>query len=124
MNKIAEQLRKGIEPKHDVSVRGIEAQMKEAADEIDRLEAENADIRRWRALDKPLTAAMAIANSEIERLQASLDACADYGDKQVTEIGQLNAALDEIIALDHYPDATIARKALGLPTTDREEHKP
>ena len=33
----------------------------EAADEIDRLRAENADLRRWKALDKPLTAAMAIA---------------------------------------------------------------
>lgn len=44
--------------------------------EIERLKAENADLRR-RALDKPLTAAMSIANShtahmrvEIERLQA------------------------------------------------------
>ncbi len=30
-------------------------------------------------------------------------------------------ALKEIIELGHYPDATIARRALGMPTTPREE---
>lgn len=40
--------------------------------------------------------------------------------RKTEEIERLRAALDQIIAIDHYPDATIARKARGLPTTDRE----
>lgn len=36
-----------------------------AVDEIMRLRAENENLRRWKALDKPITAAMAIANSHL-----------------------------------------------------------
>lgn len=38
--------------------------------EIARLRAENHDLRRWRALNKPLTAALSIANSHLARLRA------------------------------------------------------
>jgi hypothetical protein len=61
------------------TTKAIEA-MREAKEEIERLQAHNADLRRWRALDKPLTAAMSIANSynaplraEIERLTRERD---------------------------------------------------
>jgi hypothetical protein len=75
--------------------------------EIERLRADLADLRRWKALNKPLTAAMAIANSHLAPMHV--------------EIERLQAALDEIIEIAHYPDATIARRARGLPTTDRED---
>jgi BMFP domain-containing protein YqiC len=54
---------------------------------IEQLEAENANLRRWKALDKPLTAAMSIAKSHliplhacIEQLEAALRPFADFAD--------------------------------------------
>lgn len=41
--------------------------------EIERLRAENENLRRWKALDKPLTAAMAIANGTNTKLRAKVD---------------------------------------------------
>jgi Tfp pilus assembly protein PilN len=41
--------------------------------EIERLKAENADLRRWKAMDKPLTAAMKVVSNDMQRLRASLD---------------------------------------------------
>lgn len=37
------------------------------------------------------------------------------------EFRKLQAALREIMELGHYPDATIARRALGMPITARDE---
>lgn len=35
--------------------------------------------------------------------------------------GQLQNALEEIADIGHYPDSTIALRALGRPVTDREK---
>lgn len=43
---------------------------RKAESDVARLEAENANLRRWKALDKPLTAAMAIANGTTAKLRA------------------------------------------------------
>jgi chromosome segregation ATPase len=51
---------------------------------IEQLEAENADLRRWKALDKPITAAMSIANSHLAPLHARIE--------------QLEAALRDIVS--------------------------
>jgi len=40
------------------------------AAEIDRLRAENENLRRWKALDKHITAAMAIVQSDTQKLRA------------------------------------------------------
>ena len=40
---------------------------------------------------------------------------------KANERDKFAAALKEIIELEHYPDATIARKALGIPVTDRKD---
>jgi hypothetical protein len=45
------------------------ANSREAADEIERLTQQNADLRRWRALDKPITAAMKIVSNEMRELR-------------------------------------------------------
>lgn len=37
-----------------------------------------------------------------------------------SEIDRLQAALMDIIEVDHYPDATIARRALGMPVTPQD----
>lgn len=37
-----------------------------------------------------------------------------------SEIERLRVALKKIVEFDHYPDANIARRALGLPVTPRE----
>lgn len=39
-------------------------------DEIERLRAENEKLQHWKALDKPLTAAMEIANSHVASMRA------------------------------------------------------
>lgn len=39
------------------------------------------------------------------------------------EIERLLAALNEIVEVDHYPDATIARRALGMPVTERDDEQ-
>jgi hypothetical protein len=91
MNDIEERLRQGIDPADIVeaeeamekgadeirrlrklaqTVMGLTEGRDQLEAEIERLRAENADLRRWKALDKPLTAAMAIAQAEIERLRA------------------------------------------------------
>jgi hypothetical protein len=44
-------------------------------------------------------------------------------DSKDAENERLRAALNEIIELEHYPDATIARKALGKFHEQRDEQK-
>jgi uncharacterized small protein (DUF1192 family) len=91
-----------------------------AASEIGGLQLE------LRALRQDDGAVIAGLQGEIERLEAELKETEATGAKlrelrieAAIEVARLNTALDEIIALDHYPDATIARLARGLPTTDR-----
>jgi hypothetical protein len=48
--------------------------------EIERLRAENEDLRCWKAMDKPLTAAMAVVNSDVQRLRAQLTEAAAFLD--------------------------------------------
>ncbi len=43
------------------------------AAEIKRLRAENEDLRRWKAMDKPLTAAMAVVNNDVVALRAEVE---------------------------------------------------
>lgn len=59
-----------LERLRDTRFIGQEAMRLSAADEIERLRAENANLRRWKALDKPITAAMEIANSHMARMRA------------------------------------------------------
>lgn len=40
--------------------------------EIKRLQQENADLRRWKALDKPITAAMNVVNNDVQSLRAEI----------------------------------------------------
>jgi hypothetical protein len=51
----------------------IKWQLDKAHAEIARLCAENENLRRWKALDKPLTAAMEIANLAIDQRRAEND---------------------------------------------------
>jgi hypothetical protein len=52
---------------------GREQGRRDCAAEIARLRAENENLRRWKALDKPLTAAMEIANLAIDQRRAEND---------------------------------------------------
>jgi cell division protein FtsB len=67
--------------------------------EIERLKKENEDLRRWKAMDKPLTAAMGVVVADIQQLRAQND--------------KLRAALQEI-AFENpsRPPAECARRAL------------
>jgi mRNA-degrading endonuclease YafQ of YafQ-DinJ toxin-antitoxin module len=60
--------------------------------EIERLTAEVAE---WQQAAQVEAGLRREAHDEIEKLRAALDACADYGDKQVVEIKRLHEALDE-----------------------------
>ena len=94
-----------------------QVEIKRLKAEIDRLEAANADLRRWKAMDKPLTAAMGVVaadtqqlRAEVERLRAMLTAktlgyelLASTLEKRDIEIEQLRAALE--------PFAEVARWA-------------
>jgi hypothetical protein len=44
--------------------------LRQAEPEVERLRAENEELRRWKAMDKPLTAAMAVIQSDMEKLRA------------------------------------------------------
>jgi hypothetical protein len=59
--------------------------------EIDRLRTENENLQRWKALNKPLTAAMVIATNKIERLQAYFDEAVATLEKKNAEIERLRA---------------------------------
>jgi len=48
--------------------------------EIERLKAENADLRRWKAMDKPITAAMSVVSNDMQRLKAQNTEVAAYLD--------------------------------------------
>jgi uncharacterized small protein (DUF1192 family) len=60
----------------------------EAADEIKRLTAENADLRRWKALDKPLTAAMAIVVTDMQQLRAEVERLRQLPPYPITTLSQ------------------------------------
>jgi hypothetical protein len=51
-----------------------EQEMKEKRAEIERLRRENEDLRRWKAMDKPFTAAMGVVVADIQQLRAERDA--------------------------------------------------
>jgi hypothetical protein len=70
--------------------------------EVKRLRKENEDLRRWKALDKPLTAAMYIANTEIQHLRAEkIEAVEEWAKVQAERELELHAeikALRDLIA--------------------------
>ncbi len=67
-------------------------------------------------LDQDITPFLAVQIAEAIDDQAGRKEISDLE----VEIERMRAALNEIIELAHYPDATIARRALGMPVTDRE----
>lgn len=71
----------------------IKATSTEAAAAFRRVLAENSSLRRWKALNKPVSAAMEIANSHLAPLQA--------------EIGRLRAR-------EKLLESVVERQALGL----------
>jgi len=48
--------------------------------EIEQLKAENADLRRWKAMDKPLTAALKVVSNDMQRLKAQTAEAATFLD--------------------------------------------
>lgn len=77
----------------------------ELREDVERLRQENADLRRWKALDKPLTAAMAIANShlvplraEIERLRAENKLLFDHIKGDAADLEKFNEAMKRTVA--------------------------
>jgi uncharacterized small protein (DUF1192 family) len=138
MSDIVERLRQGIGIGPDEHA-DAERAMDDAADEIERLHARNAalvagrpspaderdaEIERLRAELARIRGLprLAALDDEIKRLRAenkrlrtALDVSADYGDKQVTEIGRLLAALHRIAddaIVDRLPK-DIARAAIA-----------
>lgn len=79
---------------YEESCHRLASELKEARAEIERLTAENADLRRWKALDKPLTAAMAVVVTDMQRLRAEIERLKAEGDNAMTdERNALNEAL-------------------------------
>ena len=48
-------------------------EVEELRAEIERLKAENEDLRRWKAMDKPLTAAMGVVAADLQQLRAEIE---------------------------------------------------
>jgi hypothetical protein len=87
---------------------GREQGRRDCAAEIARLRAENENLRRWKALDKPLTAAMEIANLAIDQRRAENDCLRAQRD-------QLLAALKTLVESDNpiLEDWANARAAIA-----------
>jgi len=92
--------------------------LRAALDEIERLTQQNTDLRRWQALEKPLTAAMSIVvtdmqelRAEIERLTALAQSNDDITWELTGENERLRAAL-RFYAEDCAETGLIARRAL------------
>lgn len=41
--------------------------------EIERLRQQNCELRRWKSMDKPITAAMAVVNGDVQALRAEIE---------------------------------------------------
>jgi hypothetical protein len=65
--------------------------------EIERLRAENEELRRWKAMDKPLTAAMAVVQSDVEKLRAA----------KAELVAVLRVALNEWQSGRHFPEERV-----------------
>jgi hypothetical protein len=96
MSELIERLRKPVDP-DDPNLWVVDKDRLDAVAEIERLRAENVDLRRWKALDKPLTAAMAIVNTDIERLRAALTTIRDTFAKDIAQGYRTN---DKQFAID------------------------
>jgi hypothetical protein len=79
--------------------------------EMRELRAENADLRRWKALDKPLTAAMAVVNNDMQRLRTQLTEAAAFLDGQADRLDDMIAQGRRTPAGDEW--RAMARKLRG-----------
>jgi hypothetical protein len=66
---ILERLQTPLDP-DDPDLWAIDRNRLEAANEIKRLRTQNDELRRWKALDKPLAAAMSVVSADMQRLRA------------------------------------------------------
>jgi hypothetical protein len=90
----------------NVSGRSYCSRYNEAADEIERLRVENENLRRWKAMDKPITAAMAVVSNDMQRLKAQhteaaafLDRLASFLQALASREGMLGPKADDCRAM-------------------------